>query len=73
MITFSLVHLMLAMLALASLVFEFWCIKGVIIDSGLNRAAKFFWIAVVLLFPTLGGVAWLIRTYRLGAVDESAY
>lgn len=64
-IAFSFAHLALALLALASLLFEIWCIKGVIDAPGFSAGGRFFWIAVILLFPTLGGVAWLIRANRL--------
>ena len=56
-----------AIVGLAILVLDIWAIVK-IIGSSSTTAAKVVWVLVVVVFPVLGLVAWLVAGPKDGAV-----
>jgi hypothetical protein len=65
------------MIVLGPLVFAFWvyCVVTVLIsrDDQVKHLPKIGWLILVLLFPLVGGIAWLLVGRDRGATPRSAH
>ena len=65
------------MIVLGPLLFAFWvyCVVTVLIsrDDQVKHLPKIGWLILVLLFPFVGGIAWLLVGRDRGAVSRSSY
>jgi hypothetical protein len=57
---FSPLHLILAVVIVASYVGSIWAVIATITDRRLGLAEKAIWVAELLIFPIVGLLVWLV-------------
>jgi hypothetical protein len=55
-------HVLIALLAITALVLSIAPIRHIVDSDKLSSGQKVYWVVVVLMFPLIGALIWLVST-----------